>query len=133
MVQLLKALRRMPVQVPVTRSHASSLSLLTAPRLARFAERMAAADLRVIALPFTNAWLLARADDATPIQRPQARSVSCNAAAFRWRLRVTTWLTCGSREATSILGFAGRVDAVDPVVALAASGPGPHHGTLSDS
>ena len=72
MVQLLKALRRVPVQVPVTCSHASSLSLLSAPRLARLAERMAAADLRVIALPLTNAWLLARADDATPIQRPQA-------------------------------------------------------------
>ena len=72
MVQLLKALRRIPVQVPVTCSHASSLSLLSAPRLARLAERMAAADLRVIALPLTNAWLLARADDATPIQRPQA-------------------------------------------------------------
>ena len=72
MVQLLKALRRVPVQVPVTCSHASSLSLLPAPRLARLAERMAAAQLSVIALPLTNAWLLARADDATPLQRPQA-------------------------------------------------------------
>ena len=33
---------------------------------------MAAAQLRVIALPLTNAWLLARSDDATPVQRPQA-------------------------------------------------------------
>ena len=72
MVQLLKALRRVPVQVPVTCSHASSLSLLPAPRLVRLAERMAAAQLSVIALPLTNAWLLARADDATPLQRPQA-------------------------------------------------------------
>ena len=72
MVQLLKALRRVPVQVPVTCSHASSLSLLPAPRLARLAERMAAAQLSVIALPLTNAWLLARSDDATPLKRPQA-------------------------------------------------------------
>ena len=72
MVQLLKALRRVPLQVPVTCSHASSLSLLPAPRLARLAERMAAAQLSVIALPLTNAWLLARAEDATPLQRPQA-------------------------------------------------------------
>ena len=33
---------------------------------------MAAAQLRVIALPLTNAWLLARSDDAPPLQRPQA-------------------------------------------------------------
>jgi cytosine deaminase len=72
MVQLLKALRRVPVQVPVTCSHASSLSLLSAPRLARLGERMAAAQLHVISLPLTNAWLLARSDDATPLQRPQA-------------------------------------------------------------
>ena len=72
MVQLLKALRRVPVQVPVTCSHASSLSLLPAPRLMRLAERMAAAQINVIALPLTNAWLLARADHATPLQRPQA-------------------------------------------------------------
>ena len=72
MGQLLKALRRVPVQVPVTCSHASSLSLLPPPRLARLGERMAAAQLRVIALPLTNAWLLARSDDATPLQRPQA-------------------------------------------------------------
>ena len=71
-VQLLKALRRVPVQVPVTCSHASSLSLLPAPRLMRLAERMAAAQINVIALPLTNAWLLARADHATPLQRPQA-------------------------------------------------------------
>ena len=72
MVQLLKALRRVPVQVPVTCSHASSLALLPASRLVRLAERMAAAGLRVIALPLTNAWLLARAEGATPLQRPQA-------------------------------------------------------------
>ena len=72
MVQLLKALRRVPVQVPVTCSHASSLSLLPAPRLLRLAEHMAAAQLRVIALPLTNAWLLARSEGATPLQRPQA-------------------------------------------------------------
>ena len=72
MVQLLKALRRVPVQVPVTCSHASSLSLLPAPRLVRLAERMAAAELRVISLPLTNAWLLARSVGATPLQRPQA-------------------------------------------------------------
>ena len=38
----------------------------------RLAERMAAAQINVIALPLTNAWLLARADHATPLQRPQA-------------------------------------------------------------
>ena len=72
MVQLLKALRRVPVQVPVTCSHASSLSLLPAPRLAQLGERMAEAQLGVIALPLTNAWLLARSEGGTPLQRPQA-------------------------------------------------------------
>ena len=72
MVQLLKALRRVPVQLPVTCSHASSLSLLPAPRLAQLGERMAEAQLGVIALPLTNAWLLARSEGGTPLQRPQA-------------------------------------------------------------
>ena len=62
----------MPVQVPVTCSHASSLSLLPAPRLAQLGERMAEAQLGVIALPLTNAWLLARSEGGTPLQRPQA-------------------------------------------------------------
>ncbi|AII49982.1 cytosine deaminase [Synechococcus sp. KORDI-52] len=72
MVQLLRALRRVPVSVPITCSHASSLALLPASRLERLAERMAAAQLHVIALPLTNAWLLARSQGTTPLQRPQA-------------------------------------------------------------
>ena len=72
MRQLLRALGHCPVDVPVTCSHASSLALLPPRRLDRLAEAMAEAALQVIALPLTNAWLLARSEHATPLQRPQA-------------------------------------------------------------
>ncbi|BEV35751.1 hypothetical protein CREGCYN_05630 [Synechococcus sp. M16CYN] len=70
--QLLLALCVTPVAVPVTCSHVSSLALLPQASLQRLGERMAMAKLQVIALPLTNAWLLARNPDITPLHRPQA-------------------------------------------------------------
>ena len=67
--QLLDVLERNPVAVPITCSHASSLSLLGRSALRRLGERMAAARLQVIALPLTNGWLLGRETDATPVRR----------------------------------------------------------------
>ncbi len=71
-LQLMRVLKRMPVSVPITCSHASSLSLLRASALQRLAERMALHNIRVVALPLTNGWLLGRQDFATPLRRPLA-------------------------------------------------------------
>ena len=70
--QLLRVQEEVRCQQRITCSHASSLSLLAPDRLRSLAERMAAADLQVVALPLTNAWLLGRLPDATPVQRPFA-------------------------------------------------------------
>ena len=70
--QLLRALTITPVDVPITCSHASSLALLPQAALQRLGERMIRANLQVVALPLTNAWLLERRSDITPLQRPQA-------------------------------------------------------------
>jgi cytosine deaminase len=70
--QLLRALQNTPVAVPISCSHASSLSLLPQAALQRLGEHMMLAKLQVIALPLTNAWLLERRSNLTPLQRPQA-------------------------------------------------------------
>ncbi|KZR92418.1 Cytosine deaminase [Synechococcus sp. MIT S9509] len=70
--QLLRVLESMTVSVPVTCSHASSLSLLSAGALQRLAARMARQNLRVVALPLTNGWLLGHRDNETPLRRPLA-------------------------------------------------------------
>ncbi len=70
--QLMRVLKRTTVSVPITCSHASSLSLLRAPVLQRLAERMAHHNVQVVALPLTNGWLLGRQDFATPLRRPLA-------------------------------------------------------------
>ena len=70
--QLLRVLESMSVSVPVTCSHASSLSLLSAGSLQRLGNRMARQNLQVVALPLTNGWLLGHHDNETPLRRPLA-------------------------------------------------------------
>ena len=70
--QLLRVLESMSLSVPVTCSHASSLSLLSAGSLQRLATRMARQNLQVVALPLTNGWLLGHRDNETPLRRPLA-------------------------------------------------------------
>ncbi len=70
--QLMRVLKRMSVSVPITCSHASSLSLLKASALQRLAEQMAHYGVQVVALPLTNGWLLGRHDFGTSLQRPLA-------------------------------------------------------------
>ena len=70
--QLLRVLESMSLTVPVTCSHASSLSLLSAGSLQRLATRMARQKLHVVALPLTNGWLLGHRDNETPLRRPLA-------------------------------------------------------------
>jgi cytosine deaminase len=57
---------------PLTCSHASSMGLLPERRCRRLAERLAERQVRVVALPTTNLWLLGRRPATTPCLRPQA-------------------------------------------------------------
>ncbi|MGC6482695.1 MAG: amidohydrolase family protein [Synechococcus sp.] len=70
--QLLHALDRTPVQVPITCSHASSLALMPQHRLQRIIRRMAGHHLQVVALPLSNGWLLGRQPGRSPLVRPLA-------------------------------------------------------------
>ena len=72
LLQLLAALRDQPVSIPITCSHLSSVGLLPAADRQRLAEQMADHGLSVVALPLTNAWLLARKPGITPTTRPLA-------------------------------------------------------------
>ena len=72
MHQLLRVLESMRLSVPVTCSHASSLSLLSVGSLKRLGSRMARQNLQVVALPLTNGWLLSHRDHETPLRRPLA-------------------------------------------------------------
>ncbi len=72
MPQLLRVLESMSLSVPVTCSHASSLSLLSVGSLQRLGSRMARQNLQVVALPLTNGWLLGHRDHETPLRRPLA-------------------------------------------------------------
>ena len=72
MQQLLSVLEAGRQSPAVTCSHASSLGLLPMRRIEAMAERMAAQQLTVVALPLTNGWLLGRQRDATPVLRPLA-------------------------------------------------------------
>ncbi len=70
--QLIRVLQQNRIEVPITCSHVSSMSLLPATRLRRLAEQLACHQVGVVALPLTNAWLLGRQIGATPVQRPIA-------------------------------------------------------------
>ncbi len=68
---LLKTIERLNCNVPITCSHSSSILLLKDKKLRKLAKKMANNNLRVIALPLTNFWLLNRQDKNT-LFRPVA-------------------------------------------------------------
>lgn len=69
---LCSVLERLGLRPPITCSHAASMALLPEPALTALAERMAALDLSVVALPRTNQYLLSRQEGRTPLLRPLA-------------------------------------------------------------
>ena len=69
---LVQLLERWRPPVPITCSHASSMGLLGPAAQRRLAERLAALELAVVALPTTNFWLLGRRGEATTPERPLA-------------------------------------------------------------
>ena len=72
LIQLIKALDSVKSKVPITCSHASSMGLLNPARQKELASRLASHEIRVVALPLTNKWLLGRKLKNTPVLRPFA-------------------------------------------------------------
>ncbi len=70
--ELLYVLDCISMDVPLTCSHLSSMSLLSHKDLRVFAERLAKYEVKVVALPLTNFWLLSRDNMTTPVKRPLA-------------------------------------------------------------
>ena len=69
--------------VAITCSHASSMGLLPARACDRLADRLAEAEIAVVALPTTNFWLLGRRVARTPWRRPLAPIRSLQRAGVR--------------------------------------------------
>ena len=69
--------------VAITCSHASSMALLPPRNCDRLADRLAAANIAVVALPTSNFWLLGRRPGRTPWRRPLAPIRSLQQAGVR--------------------------------------------------
>jgi cytosine deaminase len=69
--------------VAITCSHASSMGLLAERACDRLADRLAEAEIAVVALPTTNFWLLGRRAERTPWRRPLAPIRSLQRAGVR--------------------------------------------------
>ncbi len=107
--QLINLLDEMPISVPITCSHASSMSLLSAKALLHLAEKSSKHDLRFIALPLTNGWLLAREAGSTPLKRPlapieQLQRVGALVAIGGDNVQ-DPWFPAGNLDPLSLMGF----------------------------
>ena len=104
--------------LPITCSHASSMSLLPAPAVERLAERLAAAELAVVALPTTNAWLLGREPERTPVRRPMAPIRSLQRAGVRLAIGgdnvQDAWFPGGDFDPLALLAFTAVVAQLPP-------------------
>ena len=69
---LLDTIDRLNIKVPVTCSHLSSILLLNKNKISDLGRKIAEKDIKVIALPLTNFWLLNRKDKSTSLNRPVA-------------------------------------------------------------
>ena len=69
---LLKTIKKLKSKVPITCSHLSSISLLKFSEIDYLSKQIAANNIKVIALPLTNFWLLNRKQNILPIMRPVA-------------------------------------------------------------
>ncbi len=70
--ELLDTLDKMNVDIKVTCSHLSSMSLMEPKSLSSLADKLADHEVNVVALPLTNFWLLAHDANTTPLKRPLA-------------------------------------------------------------
>ena len=69
---LLKIINKLNLYIPITCSHSSSSLFLSESELKILGKQMAEKNIKVIALPLTNFWLLNRGDKNTPLERPVA-------------------------------------------------------------
>ena len=69
---LLKTIDRLNIKVPITCSHLSSILSLNDNEIINLGRKIADKDIKVIALPLTNFWLLNRNDKSTSLNRPVA-------------------------------------------------------------
>ena len=69
---LLETIDRLNIKVPITCSHLSSILSLSNNELLKLGRKIAEKDIKVIALPLTNFWLLNRKDKSTSLNRPVA-------------------------------------------------------------
>lgn len=88
--------------VAITCSHASSMGLLPPRACDQLAERLAAAEIAVVALPTTNFWLLGRRPGRTPGADRWRRSAACSGQGCGWPSAATTCRIPGIRAAISI-------------------------------
>ncbi len=69
---LLETIDRLNIKVPITCSHLSSILSLNDNEILKLGRKIAEKDIKVIALPLTNFWLLNRKDKSTSLNRPVA-------------------------------------------------------------
>ena len=69
---LLETIDRLNIKVPITCSHLSSILSLNKNEILKLGSKIAEKDIKVIALPLTNFWLLNRKEKSTSLNRPVA-------------------------------------------------------------
>ena len=69
---LLEAIGNSKISIPITCSHLSSLIALKDSEIVYLGKKMAEKNIKVIALPLTNFWLLNRNNKTTSLKRPVA-------------------------------------------------------------
>tara|TARA_Y100001970_G_scaffold115590_1_gene144043 strand:+ start:17 stop:1270 length:1254 start_codon:yes stop_codon:yes gene_type:complete len=69
---LLKTIKKLKSKVPITCSHLSSISLLKKSEITKLSKEIAENNIKVIALPLTNFWLLNRDENELSTIRPVA-------------------------------------------------------------
>ncbi len=69
---LLETIDRLNIKVPITCSHLSNILSLNNNQILNLGSKISEKDIKVIALPLTNFWLLNRKDKSTSLNRPVA-------------------------------------------------------------
>ncbi len=107
--QLLQVLDEMKLTIPITCSHCSSMGLLSHNSLSRLADRLAKHRINVVALPFTNSWLLGRKYMQTPSKRPFAPISQLQKAGVLVAVGGDNvqdpWFPCGNFDPLALMGY----------------------------
>ncbi len=107
--QLLSVLDHMTVDIPITCSHSSSMGLMQAKALQQLAGRLAKHQIKIVALPLTNSWLLGRKNGFTTMQRPlapikQLQHAGVNVAVGGDNVQ-DPWFPAGNLDPIALMGF----------------------------